>query len=432
MTRGDDYHSFVPFSDLNSYIYNTDKEKKKPIGKHVNFKSSVSLNESELEYLSQYLNPEYLKQKVIKNINLRFCEESSLQLRDFLRIELVSQIKNLISDLFEFSNNENINSLSSCLLSYEKGISDEWCVIGPAHKRRYLQFRCSDQNDIFYNHFSIIKLLDVSFLDKLFLFMEKNSSLEKSKVLGYILYHIQENLFQSKIFAKYLYLITSLEPISYRSEIRRFRSGLDYTVAHYGDMSTESILDATLCFVAYDPLSVAYKLDSSSSSSSKKEIRINNNTDDESDNGYNAQWVSGDVGGFECYIEAEENADEAEAAEVFQSSSSSGYNKNKRMADKFDNDHHGNNSSHPNKKQILGQNKSTTVKTKSIVHTNQYEDKEISSEDQSSSSLLSVSPGFNLLSLVMRDEKVMRFVKYLSKNAPSDRWDIALEYQFKK
>jgi len=42
--------------------------------------------------------------------------------------------------------------------------------------------------------------------------------------------------------------------------------------------------------------------------------------------------------------------------------------------------------------------------------------------------LLSVSASFNTLSLVHRDEGLMRFVKYVSHLAPSSRWDIAAQY----
>ena len=38
--------------------------------------------------------------------------------------------------------------------------------------------------------------------------------------------------------------------------------------------------------------------------------------DDEGDD-YGVLWDSGDVGGFECFIEADQDAENAEAAEVF-------------------------------------------------------------------------------------------------------------------
>ena len=42
--------------------------------------------------------------------------------------------------------------------------------------------------------------------------------------------------------------------------------------------------------------------------------------------------------------------------------------------------------------------------------------------------LLSVNPGANVLSLVNRDDGVMRFIKYVSAQAPGSRWDISMEY----
>ncbi|KAI8064060.1 Oxoglutarate and iron-dependent oxygenase degradation C-term-domain-containing protein [Thamnidium elegans] len=42
--------------------------------------------------------------------------------------------------------------------------------------------------------------------------------------------------------------------------------------------------------------------------------------------------------------------------------------------------------------------------------------------------LLSLSAGRNELSLVLRDEGIMRFTKYISAKAPGSRWDVAFEY----
>ena len=48
---------------------------------------------------------------------------------------------------------------------------------------------------------------------------------------------------------------------------------------------------------------------------------------------------------------------------------------------------------------------------------------------EESDNLLSISPGFNRLLLVLRDEGVMHFVKYISSSAESSRWDICNEYE---
>lgn len=43
--------------------------------------------------------------------------------------------------------------------------------------------------------------------------------------------------------------------------------------------------------------------------------------------------------------------------------------------------------------------------------------------------LLNLTPTFNTLSLVLRDEGVMKFVKYLSASAGGSRFDIQAEFQ---
>ena len=50
--------------------------------------------------------------------------------------------------------------------------------------------------------------------------------------------------------------LTALRPTGYRDELRRFRPGLDYTVAHHGAMTVTARLDATLCFVDDDRITL--------------------------------------------------------------------------------------------------------------------------------------------------------------------------------
>ena len=50
-------------------------------------------------------------------------------------------------------------------------------------------------------------------------------------------------------------------------------------------------------------------------------------------------------------------------------------------------------------------------------------------DEDDGSTLLSTHPGFNKLLLVLRDEQVMRFVKYVSAAASGSRWDICGEYE---
>ena len=50
-------------------------------------------------------------------------------------------------------------------------------------------------------------------------------------------------------------------------------------------------------------------------------------------------------------------------------------------------------------------------------------------ENEEDGMLLTVQPGYNRLLLVLRDERVMRFVKYVSAAAESSRWDVCGEYE---
>ena len=57
------------------------------------------------------------------------------------------------------------------------------------------------------------------------------------------------------------------------------------------------------------------------------------------------------------------------------------------------------------------------------------EEEEESDREEEDGTLLTVQPGFNRLLLVLRDEGVMRFVKYVSAAAEGSRWDVCGEFE---
>ena len=267
------------------------------------------------KFLAQWMNPMYLQKEKIKQIRKAFIKDSSIQLAEFLHQELASKI----SLLTVVTDADQKLGLARAPPGYDVGAGGGWRAVGPAHKRRYLAFAPQSSD---------------------------NTGKSSFNEAGLMLQSVQEGLLRSAAFSRYLKRITTLEPSAFRDEIRRFRPGLDYTVAHYGGMTDIPRLDATLCFV-----------------------------DDQGDY-FSDIWESGDAGGFECYIEAEGAEGETpEAAEVYRSS------------DDKDGDEEG--------------------------------------------SLLSVSPANNVISLVLRDQGIMRFVKYVGCSAPGSRWDIAVEYEIK-
>lgn len=50
-------------------------------------------------------------------------------------------------------------------------------------------------------------------------------------------------------------------------------------------------------------------------------------------------------------------------------------------------------------------------------------------DDDDDETLLTWQPHFNCLLLVLRDEGVLRFVKYVSAAAPGSRWDVCCEFE---
>lgn len=278
----------------------------------------ITISDDDKAYLAKYVQSTYLKPESIKEIRSRFEEESSVQLREFLNEEWAEKM----SKLLVREDKEDHKSIHDPEY-YNQGIKDGWVLIGPAHKQRFLEYQSgpSDRNG--------------------------------ASTTGSLMEKLRTELLQSPQFRRFLAVLTQLgEPTGYCGTIRRFRRGLDYTVAHHGLLMDDSVLDATLCFVAGRGKDVQTDLEQEDSS----EIH-------EAD----VQWQSGDYGGFECYIAADEEDGPTVAADEY----------------------------------------------------NEDDDTE----------LLSVSASNNTLNIVFRDQGTMRFVKYVGSKAPSSRYDIAMVYQ---
>ena len=431
MTRGDDdLNTFAPLPtihpDPSLLPYTTSTDITTGKADHAD-DSSLTLTEEDTAILALYINPQYLKPETIHSVNELFCEQSSLQLKDFLNVQIADKIKFLIDNTDQ---EENLGNGHYPEL-YSVGTSDRWIVKGSSHKRRYLQYQAPD-SDTLYDEVNAY-LASTSTEDRA----------DKGQLIGSILSLLQHKLFQHPVFTKYLRVITELVPTSYRSEVRRFRPGLDYTVAHYGGMTKEPRLDATLCFVKDD-----YSSGGGGVAAGANVATSDGDDDDEEEGEDEGPWSSGDVGGFECYIEAEEGDDNAEAAEVFQSSysasSSKKWSASSHTQDAISADEH----VHKKAKTTAS---ATTTATASTTDNGEYQgagDQEDGHDDEDddddddeesesstnkgedSTSLLSISPGFNVLNLVMRDDRVMRFIKYVSANAPSSRYDVSVEYEY--
>lgn len=284
---------------------------------------SNPLTQADRDFLEQYINPTYLKDESMNEIRLRFEEDSSVKLRHFLNEKWSIQMKEAFSEEDERDKLGNDRPA----LMYEVGSNEDWQVVGPAHKQRFLEYQ---------------KELSPT---------DCNGSFSNG---GEYLYNVKHTLFESPQFGRWIGWVTSLGfPLGHRGRIRRFRPGLDYTVAHYGILTTHAVLDATLCFCG----------------GNGEQCSFDEETNELIGSDADAVWESGDVGGFECYIAADESGE------------------------------------------------------------SEGPDAEYDEEDDTK--LLSVSASNNTLSLVYRDPGTMKFVKYVGAGSPSSRWDISLEYNVK-
>ena len=234
-------------------------------GNHID-NIDYELNVVDRSFLGKYINSTYLTIKSMNEIRDRFEEESSVKLRHFLTDEWIAAIDNTSSK----DDARDKLGMDRPALDYRVGVTDtnHWRLVGPAHKQRFLEYNDNSNGD-----------------DNI-----DDNNVTTGSSLGYLRY----TLFQSAAFGRWLGYITSLgTPKGIRGRIRRFRPGLDYTVAHYGVLTTHSVLDATLCFCAGDGKQCAYDEETADLLGSDED----------------AIWESGDVGGFECYIAATEDDD---------------------------------------------------------------------------------------------------------------------------
>jgi len=228
--------------------------------------SPPELSSEHCRYLSEYLHETYLTKEAIKNIREQFEEDSSVQLRNFFRDEWINRI-NSAREKEEKDTSRPVGDRDY----YSQGARGDWKLVGPAHKQRFLEFKALSNG--------------------------------KLNGTGEILNHLKSKVFCSTPFQHFLACITSLGlPVGQRGKVRRFRKGLDYTVAHYGILTKQSVLDATMSFVAGSGQQVKPPSDNEEDTPGE----------DGNDKAADMLWESGDCGGFECYIAADESDEAAD------------------------------------------------------------------------------------------------------------------------
>ncbi|KAF9475086.1 hypothetical protein BDN70DRAFT_884146 [Pholiota conissans] len=304
---------------------------------------TLTLSEDHIAFLSEFLNPVYLHPRTMSTLAARFVSESSLNLHSFLTSELADTLE---SRLQEHDTNDGLGEDRAGLVpAHWCGASQSgtWEIKGPPHKWRYCVLKPHQDG------------------------APREAVTPRSALsTDSILRSLQDELFASPAFRMWLAIVSRLVPTRYAIEARRFRPGLDYTLATSEQKETR--LDAVLGLTP-----PGRNLDT-------KDLH----------NPYAINctgWQAMEWGGWEYYMAPHNEGGDPTICHTSKSNT---------------------------KKLMEGTGKSNS------------EDEEDEEED---STLLAVQAGFNKLLLVLRDERVMRFVKYVSAAAEGSRWDICGEYE---
>ncbi|KAG9101990.1 hypothetical protein FS749_000555 [Ceratobasidium sp. UAMH 11750] len=171
----------------------------------------LTLDEAHKTFLSQFLNPTYLTPRAIETLAAKFFEESSLDLHKFISDALAAELETDIKALDDKANQTH-RSNASVMPTHDYGGSElGWELAGPPHRFRY--YRATDE-------------------------------LGSQQGAGRVIHRIRTELFPSLAFRSWLAAVTSLVPLAYAVTARRFRPGLDYTLA--SAMEGEARLDVCL------------------------------------------------------------------------------------------------------------------------------------------------------------------------------------------
>ncbi|KAF9006707.1 Oxoglutarate and iron-dependent oxygenase degradation C-term-domain-containing protein [Cyathus striatus] len=318
-----------------------------------------ALSEEHISFLSEFLNPVYLQPRTMQALSDRFVEESSLELHSFLCQPLAEALE---PRLRELDSRDGLGKdRERRILPHSAGTTGSWTIKGPPHKWRYCTLKPHVQGAA----------------------VEVVTPRAAHASSNQILRSLQEELFPSKAFRAWLNIVSRLMPMRYFTEARRFRPGLDYTLATSEE--TEARLDVVL---GLTPRMTVQEQTSNSRGFYREEPEVRG-------------WDAAEWGGWECYM-APHNEEDDPA--VYRSST------------------------HKKSKVPVATNGATNGKSDKGSPAAMDDDAEGDDEEEDST-LLTVQPGFNRLLLVLRDERVMRFVKYISAAAEGSRWDVCGEYE---
>ncbi|KAK9390592.1 Oxoglutarate and iron-dependent oxygenase degradation C-term-domain-containing protein [Lipomyces mesembrius] len=332
----------------------------------------TALSQQDIEYLAATINPKYLDVNTILKSRDEFVNLSLLELDGVLNDKFAAKLREYIEELEK--------SPVPVRVSDAAKLKSEWRVSRPPHKHRYL-------------------------------YIEPSREAEPSTPIQQL-----AAVVASQQFSKWLMSITGVAELTHsRVLARRFRRGLDYTLAttslnpvnENGTASTDNdgdasggLLEGTLCITP------------------------------------TIGWDEGEFGGYELYMDDGTAKDE-------QPEQKSGDQENCDSDDDENDPAVYLSGSRPKRRKELEQLRAeaklsvgddggaATCEGQAIVDElfDDSDDDEEAEESAGDSVLLTSQAQWNVLTIVYRDPGVLKFVKYVSQNAPGSRWDVTGEWK---
>ncbi|KAK0392659.1 hypothetical protein NLU13_2154 [Sarocladium strictum] len=290
--------------------------------------SSDEFDEADLEFLLKYMAPTYLTPDTLEQVSEHFEENSSITLADILSKKFAARLK-------EFVESQEKVPLPEDSTKIEK--ETPWRVAKPPHKHRFLYQQPSGPDEL-------------------------RTSQDESPIT-----ELLDNFLPSRQFRHWLQIATGCTVESSAALARRFRRGLDYTLAtgHEGKPRLELNIGIT-------PTTGWGDEAEEEEEEEEEEEQPQAKTNGKGKGKAKAKAVEEEpkeieeVGGHEVYMAGEDDADEDAA--VYKSSG---------------------------------------------------DDDNI---------LFFQAAAWNKMVIVLRDSGTLKFVKYVSKNAKGDRWDLSAAY----
>lgn len=158
-------------------------------------------------FLSEFLNPVYLQPRTMETLSARFAEESSLELHSFLTNDIAESLE---PRLRELDLKDGLGEdREGRIPPHSAGAEGAWSIKGPPHKWRYCALKPIQEG---------APAAAVS---------PRAAHASSDAVMR----TLQDELFPSAAFRAWMAIVSRLVPLSYSAEARRFRPGLDYTLA---------------------------------------------------------------------------------------------------------------------------------------------------------------------------------------------------------